>query len=271
MIADVTIAATDVDGMHRISADGWGGQILRMSRLVFEAGPRNRKLPSRAVVYILYADHFDKSRHGKELYVGQSDGVEVRLESHIANKKYWNRVLIFSSDDDWMTVAFAHNIEQQFILWAKQANRYEIINGNDGGAKSLGQADRKTLETYLSGVRRVLELANIDIFDFNFDGAYHYRRESCGERYVGSVRLESVEPKLVRILAGSKFAGIREDELIRANFGSAMRRNGNCIDFIQDVVVEVEGSNILPRILGISLTQFKSSCGAGLSKAFDSA
>ncbi len=124
--------------MHRISANGWDGQILRMSRQVFEGCPSHRKLPSTAVVYILYADHFDKSCHGKELYVGQTDGVEVRLDSHVSNKKYWNRVLIFSSAADWMNVAFTHNIEQQFIAWAKQANRYEIINGNDGCAKSLG-------------------------------------------------------------------------------------------------------------------------------------
>jgi hypothetical protein len=268
MITGVAITTTDVDEVHRISANGWDGQIFRMSRQAFLNWPPDRPLLHTAAVYVLYADHFDKSRHGKELYVGQTDGLEVRLDSHVSEKEYWNRVLVFSSSGDWMNVAFTHNIEHEFIAWAKHANRYEVSNENNGGTRSLGEADRKKLDDYLAGVRLVLKLADIDIFDLNIDGMYYYENDFCGKRYTATVLLESRTPKQVRIVAGSRFLGLAADELTKVNLNSAVRTEDHCVEFVCDAVVNVDESGALPKILGIHLTRFRSSCGVALRDAF---
>ena len=62
-------------------------------------------------------------------------------------------MLIFVSALDWMNIAFARNIEHEFILMAKRANRYQVENGQStvpqlGSASKTGKSSTHFWRVY---------------------------------------------------------------------------------------------------------------------------
>jgi hypothetical protein len=269
MIQKVEITKTKNEGVEAITAPDWNGKVLRMSHEAYRRWREKGDVPKTAAVYALYADHFDKTAYGKELYIGQSGEVDSRLDSHVGAKHFWNRVLIFVSALDWMNIAFARNIENEFILMAKRANRYQVENGNDGATTWLGNEDQQKLDAFLAGILPVLQLANIDIFNLNLDGTYQLIETGFGGKvFTSTLRIEPCVPqKQVRILAGSQFSSYWEDRLKDAGLaGIVQKSDAQAYEATADIVVSLDESRILPRLLGTSLEKWRTPCGVSLKE-----
>lgn len=260
----INIAKTPLDGVTEITAAGWDGRILVMSREIFIKFSREKFL-DLAGVYVIYADHYDKKRYGRAIYIGQGDSVAARLESHSKEKPFWNKVLIFTSL--WMNVAYAFNVELDFINSAKMANRYEVDNTASGQSKKLGEQDLQRCSEYIKSAKLVIKMANIDIFSYNEDGVY-----SCSDRMVqASVKIVTISPKRVLVLAGSKFDTYFLDaQAIDAYaISDALEKDNRWMVFAKDVELDIVG-DVLPKLCGFHLSKFRSGCGVGLDRAFRS-
>ncbi len=261
----ISIETTSVDGVLEIVSPEWGGKIVKMPRKTFIKWRNNGKLPKTAAVYALYANHFEKSEFGKELYIGHTASIEKRVLDHLAAKDFWSVLLVFVSEKDWMNVAYTQNIEHQFIKMAKNANRYEVKNGNNSSETHLGDEDRQRLDSFLEGVPSVLEMAGIDIFTFNFDGLYlksNYSENS-------SIRVVDLESKHIEILAGSTISCLDLDEVSGVN-GVVIEKHkigGGICKFENDTQIQID-DGYYPRLFGVPLLSWESQCGNALSKVF---
>jgi hypothetical protein len=172
MIKVVQIRTTHLDGATEITAPKWDGRAFRMSHRTFSELDLATRLFGQVGVYILFPDHYDRSRHGNKLYVGQTGTPGQRPNQQVVTEEFRSAVLLFSTKNDWMNKAYTFNIERQFVRWAKDAGRYEVINGNNGREEHLDLEDQKRLSDFLAGVRPVLQLAGVDVFERNLDDTY---------------------------------------------------------------------------------------------------
>jgi hypothetical protein len=80
-----------------------------------------------------------------------------------------------------MNSAHAGALEQQFIAWVGDANRYIVTNGTVGGDEPLGPCDAAILDLFNGDIRSVALMAGIDVFEpdplwlFFFDDQPRYR------------------------------------------------------------------------------------------------
>ncbi len=258
----VVIEPSALPGVRRITADGWDGQILDMSRDQFTRLSEKREL-DLAATYIIFADHFDKGRFGASLYVGQGDDIRQRLAAHVKDKLFWSRVLICSSPR--MNVAMTFNIERAFILAAKNANRYEIANGDDGQTKKLSPEDANYVTNFVETCITTLGFAGIDVFSFNQDGKFFYKN-AVSE---ASIELDRESNDWVTVLKGSRFLSSFLDasevkKLLELQVADTVGRD---LVFNQDHRVQLAGEynrTILGRTISVSM--FKSACGVGAHK-----
>ncbi|CAH7031063.1 putative GIY-YIG catalytic domain-containing protein [Vibrio chagasii] len=262
----VSIETLDVEGVIEITASEWDGKIIKMPRDIFLEWREKGDIPKTAAVYALYADHFDKTEFGKELYIGHTSTIDNRIADHLAKKEFWSVLLIFVSDNDWMNVAYTQNIEHYFIQLAKNSNRYDVKNGNDSAKTHLGVEDMKRLNTYLEHIPTILKMSGIDIFQFNLDGIYAKK-----ERDIESnVRVRSISEKLVEILAGSQIRVSNIDELDENLDCEILNKNdygtGIC-KFNKNTIVFL-GDDYFPKLLGSHLSSWKNQCGVSLSNVF---
>lgn len=67
-----------------------------------------------------------------EAYIGQTEDLVGRLKSHDANKEFWHTVIFWISRTHSFTQAHIRWLEWKGIAAAREANRYNITNGNCG-------------------------------------------------------------------------------------------------------------------------------------------
>jgi hypothetical protein len=268
MIKAIRIAETNYPGVTEITADGWDGRVLRMSYATCCKWITSSAEAQPAGVYMLYADHFDRVSHGNQLYVGQSGTIRQRLGQHDGKKVFWTAAMVFSSAGDWMNVAYTVNIERQFIKWAKHANRYDLDNGNDGREEHLGQDDQARLQSFLAGVRPVLRLAGIDVFESNMDGTFSYSFRGTGTSHLKIVNGRPTPA--VKILAGSQIFGLDKAKVSQANLPGVTHDSVERIHtFHESVEVTLGGPEFLPKLFDTSVSRWESRSGISLKAALE--
>ncbi len=259
----ISVEKSSINGIDIIKADEWDGEIIRLSRQVFNENSGNPLL-NRAGTYIIYADHYDRTKYGNEIYIGQGDDVRQRLKEHLDEKPYWNKILIFTSNK--MNIAIAFNIEKSFILRVKITNKYSVMNSNSGQNKKLDDEDFKYTKKYINSALSTLDLAGIDVFSINNDGVY-----SCSKyRTDASITLVKETTKKVKIIKGSKFPHPRgsKNGFNNLEIKEIVKRTKEQFEFREDLIVDIKGDVMLYIIdESVLLSSFKNNCGVNLKKA----
>lgn len=67
-----------------------------------------------------------------QLYIGQSGELRNRIQQHNLKKDFWERAFVMLSTNNTITQTHALYLEYKAIEIAKQVDRYELLNGNNG-------------------------------------------------------------------------------------------------------------------------------------------
>ena len=251
---------TDAPGVFELNATGWDGRVFKMSRRAFFAWRRgSASVPATAAVYVLYANHFDKAKYGRGLYVGHTDNLRERADDHEVKKAFWTAALVFTSGGDWMDKAHSQNIEFAFIEMAQLAARYDVLNGNKGGPCHLGAHADLVVTEYLKPVREVLALAGMDVFEPSPDGIFTYtptKPSRFRAAPVSRLKIKNFNPPQFEILAGSACPVLLPNTVTKhtATLGVVYDADARTISFQQDTVVSPDDSS--GSLFGHSLRRY---------------
>lgn len=153
----------DPDGLRIIDQPNWSGVGVAFPRGAYRE-VSSRKEFERTGIYILVG----QSRDGgpiPNLYIGQSDKISSRLDSHHKNKDFWEWAVFFVSKDNALNVAAAQFIESRLIEKALSAKRCNLDNGNAPAGPNLADADAADAEGFMAHILRVLPLLGISAFE----------------------------------------------------------------------------------------------------------
>jgi hypothetical protein len=156
------LADATVTGIRYAELVNWTGHAI--------ACPRNRlnelknwPESSKPGVYFLFEGRFGSSK--PIAYIGESENVTQRLTNHDRNKEFWSEVVIFTSKDENLTKAHIKYLESALVCLSKDADRYELENGNTPPESSLPRADRDAMEEFVENVRMVLGTLGYSILE----------------------------------------------------------------------------------------------------------
>lgn len=124
---------------------------------------KNRKEISNAGVYILsgYASSEDEL---PTIYVGQGDSVKNRIESHVKNKDFWDKAVIFVSADK-LNSTHAKWLEYALIKRAIEANRSVMENGNSPQEPTISESEKADMHVFLHEIYQTLPLVGLRAFE----------------------------------------------------------------------------------------------------------
>lgn len=83
------------------------------------------------------------------LYIGETDDVPGRLDSHQRNKDFWKGAIVFTSKDGNLNKAHIRYLEARLIQLAQEAERSDLENGNVGSMPPLAEPDTAEAEAFL--------------------------------------------------------------------------------------------------------------------------
>jgi len=140
----------------------WTGIGLEVSRNVWEQH-KSRKEFDQAGVYILIG--YDEGSDLPTVYVGQGDGVKGRIDKHIKEKMFWDKVLVFVSSNVGLNRAHITWIEWALINRAKSIGRCNLDNSATPMEPILTESEKADTQEFLNEILSIFPLIEIKVFD----------------------------------------------------------------------------------------------------------
>lgn len=158
----VYLADSSVTGIRYAELVNWTGHAIACPRLRLNE-LKNWPESSKPGVYFLFENRFGDTK--PVAYIGESENVCQRLTSHDRNKEFWSEVVIFTSKDENLTKAHIKYLESALVDLSRQADRYQLENGNTPPESSLPRADRDAMEEFIENIRMVLGVLGYSILE----------------------------------------------------------------------------------------------------------
>lgn len=152
----------DPASLKIIDKMNWTGIGIEISRDSWSAH-KNRKEFDQAGIYILTG--YQESDDLPSIYIGQGDGVKNRIESHVKNKSFWDKALVFVSSNFGLNRAHITWLEWALIQKAIKANRCNLDNNATPTEPILTESEKSDTQEFLNEILSILPLVEVKVFD----------------------------------------------------------------------------------------------------------
>jgi hypothetical protein len=152
----------DTNGLVTAEIMNWTGHALIAPRQALVNALR-RDEATRTGIYFLVGEDPDQPTKLK-VYVGEGDVVGDRIKMHASDstKDFWTKVCLITSKDPNITKAHVRYLESRLVELTKAADRANLANGNQPGAKALPESDVADMEFFLEQIQLVLPVVGFD-------------------------------------------------------------------------------------------------------------
>ncbi|WP_338670164.1 GIY-YIG nuclease family protein [Pseudodesulfovibrio methanolicus] len=152
----------DPDGLRLIEKSNWTGIGVVFSRSGYKEALKRDEF-QRTGVYVLVGSSEDSSL--PTLYIGEGDPVRPRLDSHYAQKDFWNWAVFFVTSNQSLNKAHVKYLESRLITLAKDAKQCNLDNSNDSSQPNLSEADVADMESFIQDMLKVFPLVGLSVFE----------------------------------------------------------------------------------------------------------
>lgn len=158
----IFVADGDPDGLRIVERSNWVGKALMFPRALLPIVKQRSEL-NQTGVYLLLGPRVDGD--GDMLYVGEGDPIRQRLETHHAQKDFWNRAVCLVAAPGVLNKAHVQFLESNLIRLAKAAKRLPLDNGKSESEPSLSEADRADMQVFLENMLGMLPVLGVHAFE----------------------------------------------------------------------------------------------------------
>ncbi|WP_432221318.1 GIY-YIG nuclease family protein [Flavobacterium sp. TMP13] len=151
----------DANGRMSCELSNWTGKAYKIPRIKVKECVDRNDLTSTGV-YLL----FGKNDEGQDMvYIGEAESVLRRLNQHLAQKDFWNEVIVFISKDENLNKAHIKYIENRLHDIAISSNRYKLDNVTIPTLSSISESDRAEMEEFIENLRMLVNTLGHKVFD----------------------------------------------------------------------------------------------------------
>lgn len=154
----------DPDGVKIVDHLNWTGVGIAFPRSAWSR-ICDREDFARPGVYILSGVAEGTTDELPTVYVGQGDGIRTRIDSHYANKDFWDWGYAFVSKGAPLNRAHTTWIEHALIHRANNAGRSHLDNLTLPREPNLSESERADTQRFLSEMLRILPLLGVRVFE----------------------------------------------------------------------------------------------------------
>ncbi len=151
----------DPEGVRIISRLSSTAKFFALPRVKWEE-VKDRPELINAGIYILigYTNPEDEL---PTIYIGQADSVKNRIEQHIKNKDFWDKVVIFTSAN--INATHARWLEYALIKRLNETKRSIVENGTSPQEPTISESERAEMEVLLTEIYQTLPLVDLRAFE----------------------------------------------------------------------------------------------------------
>jgi hypothetical protein len=152
------------DGVRLVFKSHWTGIAVTSPRSRYAQARLQRAELHTPGVYVLIGPAEDVNYESR-IYVGEGEDPRARIDSHHANKDFWNRVVLFTSFGQTLNKATIRYLEARLLQLAAAAGRAELDNGNAPALPPLSEPEIADAESFLSDMLVIYPILGINSFE----------------------------------------------------------------------------------------------------------
>ncbi len=150
------------DGLRIIEKTSWNGSVIICSRAEISQ-LRKRKEVETPGIYVLLGTDGDSGF--AKAYIGESDSIINRINSHERDKEFWDTIVVLTGVNNSLNKAHVQYLEARLIEMAANAKRCELENGNSPEVSTLSEPEIADMENFLIDFRLICSTVGIKIFE----------------------------------------------------------------------------------------------------------
>ncbi len=150
----------EAEGLKVIDRMNWTGLGIAFPREKWLEAKLRSEL-DKTGVYILVGYESNEDDELPLLYIGQSDCIKNRIDSHYQNKDFWNWCIVFVSANNGLNRAHVTWLEYALIHKAIKSNRSHLDNGNTPQEPTLSESEKADTKAFLKEIIQILPLVGL--------------------------------------------------------------------------------------------------------------
>jgi hypothetical protein len=161
----IYVPSGDPEGARIVDRMNWTGRgyIVPRDRWL---EVKNRPELAHPGVYILIGYETDEIGVERPVaYIGQTDNVKARIESHDINKDFWDQAILFISANHGLNRAHTTWLEWELIQRALATRRCRLVNKAEPGEPNLIESEKADTRAFLNEMLRLLPVMGVHIFE----------------------------------------------------------------------------------------------------------
>lgn len=152
------------DGVRLVFRSHWTGIAVAAPRSRYAQARLDREELRKPGIYVLVGPAEDPSYEAR-IYIGEGEDPRTRIDSHHANKDFWNRFVVFTSFGQALNKAIIRYLEARLLQLAAAAGRAELENGNAPGLPPLSEPDVADAESFLTDMLLIYPILSMNVFE----------------------------------------------------------------------------------------------------------
>ena len=154
----------DPEGAKIVELLNWTGVGIAFPRSAWSQLSGRQEF-KRSGVYVLTGSAEGMDDDLPTVYVGQGDEIGASIESHHANKDFWDWGYAFVSKGNALNRAHITWLEHALLERAKKAERCHLDNATQPKEPSLSESERADTLGFLREMLRILPLLGVRVFE----------------------------------------------------------------------------------------------------------
>ena len=144
------------DGRWMCELSNWTGKAYKIPRTFLRQSTDRPDINYTGIYFLLGKNDCSDN----VVYIGEAENVYSRLLQHLNSddekEEYWTECVVFVSKDNNLNKAHVKYLENRMYVLVKDADRYEIINGNIPAKSSLSEADTAEMEEFIENAKLLM-------------------------------------------------------------------------------------------------------------------
>jgi hypothetical protein len=154
----------DAEGLRIIDRMNWTGLGIVFPREKWLEA-RLRSEMDKTGVYILVGYETNEDDELPLLYIGQSDCIVNRIDSHYQKKDFWNWCIVFVAANNGLNRAHVTWLEYALIQKALNSKRSHLDNGNTPQEPVLSESEKADTQAFLQEIIQIIPLVGLRAFE----------------------------------------------------------------------------------------------------------
>lgn len=156
----------DPEGVRLIDRMNWTGLGLVFPRAKWGEVKQRAEMQGTGVYILVGYKGDNENDELPTLYIGQGDGIRLRIDAHYNTKDFWDWGIVFVSTSGGLNRAHVTWLEYALVKRATEAMRCHLDNGNAPQEPALTEAEKADTQGFLKEIFQILPLVGLRAFEF---------------------------------------------------------------------------------------------------------